>query len=110
MPGFTYKSYNFINKDPIIDEVRTVYKESGANLTWIEENSGVAKATLKAWFFGKTKRPQAATVNAVLRSLGYKLEIVQFGHQVKIVPKMPEQEPISIRHVVQMNKYKRKRA
>ena len=29
--GFTYKSYNFVNKDPIIDEVRTVFQDAGVD-------------------------------------------------------------------------------
>jgi len=74
--GFTYKSYNFVDKDPIIDEIRSVYQDSGVNYRWISEHSGVAPATLHNWFDGKTRRPQAATINAVLRSIGKKLGIV----------------------------------
>ena len=74
--GFTYKSYSFVDKDPIIDEIRTVFQDSGVTKQWIEEQSGVTSATLHAWFEGKTRRPQAATVNAVLASatLGCRLE------------------------------------
>ena len=74
--GFTYKSYSFLDKDPIIDEIRTIYQNSGMNYQRVHENSGVATATLHAWFDGKTKKPQAATINAVLRSMGFKLGIV----------------------------------
>jgi transcriptional regulator with XRE-family HTH domain len=105
--NFTYKSYNFVDKDPIIDEIRTVYQDSGVNYRWIEENSGVTSATLSAWFNGKTRKPQAATINAVLRSLGYKLGIVEYGkQQVKVFPAM-EQPKTSVRHqnVVTIQKY-----
>lgn len=106
--SFTYKSYNFVEKDPIIDEIRTVYQDSGANYRWISEHSGVASGTLNNWFSGETKRPQAATVNAVLRALGYKLGIVEFQERVRIEPPMPQPKPrTSVRHVVQMAKYKR---
>jgi transcriptional regulator with XRE-family HTH domain len=112
MATFTYKSYNFVDKDPIIDEIRTVYQQSGVNYKWIEENSGVTSTTLSAWFSGKTRKPQAATINAVLRSLGYKLGIVEFGSkQVKIFPVMEQPQPTqksNVRHVVQMSKYKKK--
>ena len=74
--GFTYKSYSFTEKDPIIDEVRTVFQDAGVTKQWVEENSGVTSTTLHAWFDGKTCKPQAATVNAVLRALGKKLGIV----------------------------------
>lgn len=118
MAGFTYKSYNFTEKDPIIDEIRTIYQDSGANYTWIQEHSGVSTATLVNWFSGTTKRPQAATVNAVLRCLGYKLGIVGLEDQrsskptgrVIITPPLPQPKPrlkVSVRHVVQMKKYRR---
>jgi hypothetical protein len=112
MAGFTYKSYNFTDKDPIIDEIRTIYQDSGANYHWVSENSGVSQGTLSNWFGGKTRKPQAATVNAVLRCLGYKLGIVPFGEKVTIVPTMPQ--PVhrtnvsSARHIVQMKKYRKK--
>jgi transcriptional regulator with XRE-family HTH domain len=109
MAGFTYKSYNFVDKDPIIDEIRTVYQDSGVNYKWLEDNSGVTSSTLSAWFSGKTKKPQAATINAVLRALGYKLGIVPHGEKVKVFPIMeqPVSRPTSVRHVVQMSKYKK---
>jgi hypothetical protein len=108
MAGFTYKSYNFIDKDPIIDEIRTVYQNSGVNYKWVEDNSGVTSQTIINWFSGKTRKPQAATVNAVLRSLGYKLGIVEFGKQVHVVPKMEQpKQKVSVRHVVQMTKYRK---
>lgn len=115
--GFTYKSYSFIDKDPIIDEIRTVYQDSGANYQWIQEHSGVCAATLTNWFSGVTKRPQAATINAVLRSLGYKLGIVAYTNVVRIEPAMPQPKsraapapaPKTTRHIVQMAKYRRTR-
>lgn len=109
MAGFTYKSYSFTDKDPIIDEIRTMVGDSGASYLWIEEHSGVTRVTLRAWFMGKTRKPQAATINAVARALGYKLGFVPHGEVVKFIPPMPL--PIrdtSVRHVVQMHKYKRR--
>jgi hypothetical protein len=82
--GFTYKSYNFIDKDPIIDEVRTVFQAARVSKQWVEDHSGVASSTLHAWFDGKTKRPQAATINAVLRSLGKKLGVVDMEAEDKL--------------------------
>ena len=108
MSGFTYKSYSFIDKDPIIDEVRTMVNDSGANYKWIEDHSGVTSNTLHAWFNGKTKKPQAATLNAVARALGYKLGFVPNGVAVKFMPPMPLPiKPPSVRHVVQIAKYRR---
>lgn len=111
MKGFTYKSYNFIDRDPIIDEIRTVYQDSGANYKWVSEHSGVATATLSNWFNGQTRRPQAATINAVLRTLGFKLGVMAHEEPVKIFPPMPQpkSKPQAMRHVVQMAKYRRGR-
>lgn len=107
--GFTYKSYSFTEKDPIIDEIRTMVGDSGASYKWIEDMSGVTQTTLYNWFGGKTRKPQAATINAVARALGYKLGFVPNGVAVKFIPPMPlPVKTSSVRHVVQMNKYKRK--
>jgi transcriptional regulator with XRE-family HTH domain len=105
MTGFTYKSYSFIDKDPLIDEIRTVYEASGWSYKQVEEHSGVTAQTLRNWLDGETRRPQAATANAVLRSLGYKLGVIPLGQAVAVVPTPPAQP--SMRHVVQMTKYKR---
>jgi transcriptional regulator with XRE-family HTH domain len=78
MKGFTYKSYSFIDKDPIIDEVRTIVQQSGSTYKQISEDSGVSMQTLSAWFIGETRRPQAASLNAVARALGYKLGFVLY--------------------------------
>ena len=114
MAGFIYKSYSFIDKDPIIDEVRTMIQDSGANYKWIEEHSGVTSTTLYNWFGGKTKKPQAATINAVARALGYKLVFIPNIHYdqpyvpIKFDPPMPTPR-VSVRHVVQMSRYKKVR-
>jgi hypothetical protein len=122
MPGFTYKSYSFTDKDPIIDEIRTVIKDSGTSYAWIEDQSGVTTQTLRAWFYGTTRKPQAATINAVARCLGYKLGFVELGQAelaltqktgpVRFDPPMPQPEPkprpSAVRHIIQMHKYKKK--
>jgi hypothetical protein len=108
--GFTYKSYNFVDKDPIIDEVRTMVGDSGASYKWIENESGVTAVTLRKWFDGETRKPQAATLNAVARALGYKLGFVPNGVAVKFIPPMPLplKQP-SARHVIQMKRYQKRK-
>jgi hypothetical protein len=70
-----YKSYVFRDKDPIIDQVRTVVQKSQKTYTKISEDSGVSAGTLGNWFGGTTKRPQFASMNAVLRSCGHEFVI-----------------------------------
>ena len=102
MTGFTYKSYSFVNKDPMIDQVRTIVQDSGMQYKAISEASGVSTQTLRGWLDGTTRKPQAATFNAVLRACGYKLSIVSIAAQEQVAP------TISMRHVVQISKYMKK--
>jgi transcriptional regulator with XRE-family HTH domain len=108
MKGFTYKSYSFTDKDPIIDEIRTVVQDSGVSYRQIEEESGVTGSTLHAWFHGKTRRPQAATLNAVARALGYKLGFVPYK-EASIAKGPPVAPGVSTAHVVRMAKIRRAR-
>jgi transcriptional regulator with XRE-family HTH domain len=86
MTGFTYKTYSFTDKDPMIDYLRTIIQESGQTLKKIGEDSGVNPQTISKWLYGDTKRPQAASMNAVLRALGYKLEVVTYATKAVIKP------------------------
>ena len=103
MAGFTYKSYNFIDKDPMIDQVRTIIMDSTMTYKAIAEASGVTENTIRNWLDGATKRPQAATFNAVLRACGYKLTIRQMAEAEMVAP------TISMRHIVQIAKYRKRK-
>ena len=109
MKGFTYKSYNFTEKDPIIDELRTVVQGSGHTYRQISEDSGVSTQTLSNWFAGETRRPQAASLNAVARALGYKLGFVPYETASIVQPTPAVKSEPSLGHVVRMTKI-RKRA
>ena len=52
----------------------------------ISEDSGVSAHTISMWLYGETKQPRAASINAVLRALGYKLEVVTFSYRTEIKP------------------------
>lgn len=86
MTGFTYKSYVFTDKDPMIDSIRTIIQDSGETLKKISEDSGVSHNTIARWLYGETKQPRAASINAVLRALGYKLEVVNYSFTPVIKP------------------------
>lgn len=73
-----YKSYSFIEKDPVIDALRTAVSQHGFTYPELHEKSGVAYTTIHNWFHGKTRRPQFATVAAVARAMGKKS--IHFGH------------------------------
>jgi hypothetical protein len=70
-----YRTYRFIDKDPIIDKMRTVVEGSNATYLRIHELSGISTTTLTNWFHGDTRRPQFATLNAVARALDHELAL-----------------------------------
>jgi hypothetical protein len=75
--SYFYKSYVFRDKDPVIDELRTLVKDKYGNLgnkafTAIHQDGGPTTTCMSGWFFGTTRRPQSATVEAAGRAIGYK--------------------------------------
>jgi len=77
-----YKAYNFTDKDPIIDKLRTLFQAAKAHnkkLSYkvIAEQSGMSTTTMYNWFDGKTRRPQFATVMVFVRALDADLAIVR---------------------------------
>lgn len=74
--NFHYPSYNFRaeEQDPIIDTVRTVLEDHDISFIKASVGSGVSTTTLYNWFTKqKTRRPQYATIAAVLGFAGYEL-------------------------------------
>ena len=71
-----YRSYMFRSKDPVIDQLRTALQDKlgrpfrRKDLMQIEDDGGPTTACMSSWFFGKTKRPQNATVEAAGRAAG----------------------------------------
>lgn len=76
-----YKAYNFRDKDPVIDQLRTLVEDTfgikvrgkglSKALRQVEESGGPSVACMHSWFMGKTKRPQNPTVEAAGRAMGY---------------------------------------
>jgi|SRR5215471_150874 len=74
-----YKSYRFIDKDPIIDQMRTMLSDSGMTYGEVAKASGVSKSCLVNWFEGDTKRPHHASAMAAIIVMGYHMTIVKDG-------------------------------
>ena len=78
------KAYLFRDKDPVIDELRTMMQDhfdgTGRDASLkngmreIADTGGPTTSPMHAWFFGKTRRPQSATVEAAGRAMGFKRE------------------------------------
>jgi DNA-binding phage protein len=103
------RSYNFIDKHSIVDELRTAIQDSGEPVEWIARSAGVHRATIDAWLTGKTRKPYSSSLEAVARALGMHLSLTEG------VMRLTDSEPVvrpafpSARHVVQMSKYIRAR-
>lgn len=76
-PLHLYRSYSFVDKDPVIDRIRTIVHDEGLSYQDVHIISGVSSSTLSNWFEGETRRPQYATVAAVTYSMGYKADFVK---------------------------------
>lgn len=63
-----YKTYAFRNKDPIIDQIRTILADEGLSYLEIQKRSRVAATTMYNWFHGTTRKPQNASIKAVIRA------------------------------------------
>ena len=69
-----YSSYNFVDKDPVIDLMRSISEHQEIGIPRIAAQSGVSEGTIRNWFYGKTKKPQFATVAAVMSAMGYRVQ------------------------------------
>ena len=83
-----YKSYMFRNKDPVIDELRTIVSDAYGRVghkayKQIEADGGPSITCMTAWFEGDTKRPQSASVEAAGRAMGMKRVWVRSGSNTK---------------------------
>jgi hypothetical protein len=67
------RTYRYIDKNPVIDKMRTVLQDEGLfkKLTIVHELSGISTSCLNALFHGNTRNPQHRTVAGVMSSLGY---------------------------------------
>lgn len=80
-----YHTYSFRNKDPVIDELRTIAqreaRRQGMSFTAIQikaaQEAGLSTSTPKGWFHGTTRRPQNPTIEAFGRAIGYKRKWVK---------------------------------
>lgn len=77
--GYTvFGAYRFRDKDPAIDAIRTVMQDhfgkrnlKAEDYAEVSEQGGPSAGCVKAWFEGKTRRPQNATLEAAGRAIGY---------------------------------------
>lgn len=97
------RSYNFVDKHSIVDEIRTAIQDSGEPVEFIAHSAEISPHTLYSWLTGKTRKPYATSVEAVARALGKRVSLVDGVARLTDPP--PVKRLTSVRHVVQMSKY-----
>ncbi len=67
------RTYRFIDKNPVIDEMRTILKDEGLldRLNVVADLASLSRATPDAWFNGNVRDPRHSSIMAVMTSLGY---------------------------------------
>lgn len=73
-----YKTYNWgqAEQDPIVHEIRALINAQGLKIKDIAYASGVGANTISKWIYGDTRRPQFASLCAVVRAMGYDLGVI----------------------------------
>jgi hypothetical protein len=73
------RTYRFIDKDPVCDELRTLVQDEGMykRLGNLAELASLHQSTIKNLFEGGTRKPQNATVMAIVTCLGYERKFVR---------------------------------
>jgi hypothetical protein len=68
-----YRTYNFVNKDPVIDKVRTVLQDEGLYAKkkrgMLHDLTGVSLSTFDGWFEGDTGDPRHTTIMSAIGTL-----------------------------------------
>ena len=66
-----YRNYVWIDKDPIVDALRTICQDEKLTNYEAAAITGVSVTTFANWFEGPTQRPMNATSTQVAAALGY---------------------------------------
>jgi len=77
----TYSAYKFTDKDPVIYQLQQMRADTP--LTQIMRDGGPSASCMSAWFFGETRRPQNATIEAAGRAMGYERKWVPMRRKTK---------------------------
>lgn len=72
-----FKTYRFMDKDPVIDEMRTLVQREKVSYKELDERGAAKAGTYTNWFTGNTRRPQFATIRATARALGHDYVLVK---------------------------------
>jgi hypothetical protein len=110
-----YRTYRYIDKNPVIDRIRTIVQDEGLfkKLNIVHQLSGVSSSTLNNWFHGDTKNPQHHTIAAVVTSLGYeetfaKTKTIELERELVVAKAWLEKQKELIKQPAKRNSKKKK--
>jgi hypothetical protein len=86
------RSYNNVDKDPAIDEFRTAFQKEHITENQLAVLAGLANATVKNMFGGKTRRPVHSTFGKMAGAMHYSYVLTRDGDK----PDYPKLIPIAI--------------
>lgn len=66
-----------ILRDPDLERVLQIRRETGLGWGFVSTKSGVARSTFHNWESGKTRRPQHLTLKFALNAMGYDFKIAK---------------------------------
>jgi hypothetical protein len=70
------RSYNFVDKVPVVDELRTLVERSGMTFQQMADASGVSRYCIWCLFNGKTVGPRRTTLGALAQLFGKRLGLI----------------------------------
>ena len=99
----TYITYRFRDKDPMIDQLRTILQDhfpghDSRKISYgrVSVESGVSDTCLRGWFEGETRRPQFSTMCAVARAAGYDFKLIEIDKEklLRVYDETVKKEPM----------------
>ena len=64
-----YTHYNFIDKDPIFDRLKSIIDGHGLTLKDVADESGMSVGTLRRWFYGDSRNAYFSSIVRVVIAL-----------------------------------------
>ena len=86
-PWFT-RSYNFIDKDPECDRMRSLYQKVHVKESDLAVMAGLSVGCVKAMFGGETRNPRHSTFAKMAGALGKRYDLVD-DHKVDFEKEIP---------------------
>jgi hypothetical protein len=88
------RTYQWVDKDPICDVLRTMIQEDGRSPSAIAGAARLADATVLNILYGQTRKPQHTTVSSIYTACGYRMVLMADGKAAIAIPPYVKQEKL----------------